>query len=310
MTTQTALILLLLLLVGAASLVLFLDARQRRMDRHIATAIAISAAQEAVSIRRTRAAQKVRLLHRLVNYRPGITYLIRPRYVLLFGLIPVAAIFYANKFLDFPTIHVAIAALVAALFAVRGVFGWQRHRLATQLFRQLPDAIELVVGAVRSGLPVGEAFRSIAREMPEPTAGQFAVAVSEMGLGAPLEDALEGIRERTGVAEYGFFAVTLAVQTKAGGNLSETLRTLSDTVRQRVTLAARAKAMAGEVIFSSRALSLAPWIIGGGLYLLNPRLVDLLFTDPTGKRLLAYAIVSVIIGSLVISWMVRRNTAI
>ncbi|WP_248313079.1 type II secretion system F family protein [Bosea sp. F3-2] len=221
-----------------------------------------------------------------------------------------AAIFYANKLLDFPPIHVAIAAFVAALFAVRGLFGWQRHRLATQLFRQLPDAIEMVVGAVRSGLPVGEAFRSIAREMPQPTAGQFAVAVSEMGLGAPLEDALEGIRERTGVAEYGFFAVTLAVQAKAGGNLSETLRTLSDTVRQRVTLAGRAKAMAGEVIFSSGALSLAPWIIGSGLYLLNPRLVDLLFTDPTGQRLLAYAIVSVILGALVISWMVRRNTAI
>ena len=62
------------------------------------------------------------------------------------------------------------------------------------------------------------------------------------------------------------FAVTLAVQMKSGGSLAETLQTLGDTVRQRVALAARAKALAGEVIFSSRALSCAPVIVGGLLY--------------------------------------------
>jgi tight adherence protein B len=106
------------------------------------------------------------------------------------------------------------------------------------------------------------------------------------------------------------FAVTLAVQMKSGGRLSETLQTLGDTVRQRVALAARAKALAGEVIFSSRALSCAPLIVGGLLYLINPETVDLLFYDPTGRMLLAYATASVIIGALVIRWMIRRETAI
>ena len=68
-------------------------------------------------------------------------------------------------------------------------------------------------------------------------------------------------------------------------------------MRQRVTLAARAKALAGEVIFSSRALSVAPFIVGGLLYLINPQIVDLLFTDPTGRKLLAYAVASVLIGN-------------
>jgi tight adherence protein B len=121
---------------------------------------------------------------------------------------------------------------------------------------------------------------------------------------------MEGVYQRTQVAEYGFFAVTLGVQMKAGGGLAETLQTLGDTVRQRVALAARAKALAGEVIFSSRALSVSPLIALGLLYLANPQLVDLLFTDPTGRKMLAYAAASVFIGTMVIRWMVRRDTTL
>jgi tight adherence protein B len=104
--------------------------------------------------------------------------------------------------------------------------------------------------------------------------------------------------------------VTLAVQAKSGGGLAETLQTLAETVRQRVALAARAKALAGEVIFSARALSLAPVIVGGLLYWINPETVDLLFYDPTGRKALAYAAASVLTGVFVIRWMIRRDTAI
>ena len=103
--------------------------------------------------------------------------------------------------------------------------------------------------------------------------------------------------------------MTLAVQAKSGGGLAETLQTLAETVRQRVALAARAKALAGEVIFSARALSCAPFIVGGLLYKLNPESVDLLFYDPTGRTLLTYAVASVLVGTLVIRWMIRRGTA-
>jgi tight adherence protein B len=106
------------------------------------------------------------------------------------------------------------------------------------------------------------------------------------------------------------FAVTLAVQAKSGGSLAETLMTLAETVRQRVALAARAKALAGEVIFSSRALSASPLLVGGLLYWINPQTVDQLFYDPTGNMLLAYAVASVLVGHFVIRWMIRRETAL
>ncbi len=244
-----------LLLIGAAALTLVLDARQRRIDRHVAMALSTAHAESVPSIRRAQIKSRWRFLHGLANYKAGSAYYFRPGYVLLAGAIAAAAVFYANGFLQFPILYVSLAALVVAVMVVRGLFGWQRRRLADALFRQLPDAIEMVTSAVRSGLPVNEAFRTIAREMPQPTAGQFALVCSELALGRPPEEAIEGVYRRTEVAEYGFFAVTLGVQMKSGGGLAETLQTLADTVRQRVTLAARAKALAGEVIFSSRALS-------------------------------------------------------
>jgi tight adherence protein B len=307
---QSLIIVVLLLLVGAAALTLFLDARQRRIDRHVEIALSTAQSESIPSIRRAPVETRWLFFHRLANYKVGITYDLRPAYVLLAGAVSAAAVFYANSWVGFSILDVSLAAVLVAILVVRGLFGWQRRRLADRLFRQLPDTIAMVTSAVRSGLPVNEAFRTIAREMPQPTAGQFAIICSELALGRPPEEAMEGVFQRTQVAEYGFFAVTLGVQMKSGGGLAETLQTLGDTVRERVALAARAKALAAEVIFSSRALSVAPVLIGGILYLINPRIVDLLFTDPTGKRLLVFAGASVLIGTLVIRWMIRRDTGL
>jgi tight adherence protein B len=303
-------LIVLLLLICAAGMTLSLDARQRRIDRQLEIALPTSQSVSLLSIRRLQVESRWSFLHRLANYRAGIPYGLRPAYVLLAGVTAAAAIFYANSLLEFSMLYVSLAAAIVAVMVVRGLFGWQQRRFANQLFQQLPDTTQLVTSTVRSGLPVHEAFRTISREMPQPTAGQFAIVCSELSLGRPPEEALEDVYQRTQVAEYGMFAVTLAVQMKSGGRLSETLQTLADTVRQRVALAARAKALAGEVIFSSRALSCAPLIVGGLLYWINPETVDLLFYDPTGRMLLAYAITSVIIGTLVIRWMIRRETAL
>jgi tight adherence protein B len=310
MIPQFLTIIVLLLLICAAGMTLLLDTRQRRIDRQLAIALPTSYSASLPSIRRMQAESRWLFLHRLANYKAGIIYDWHPTYVLLSGVIAATAIFYANILLGFSMLYVSLAAVIVAVMVVRGLFGWQQRRLANQLFRQLPDTIELVSSTVRSGLPVNEAFRTICREMPQPTSGQFAIVCNELSLGRPPEEAVEAVYRRTQVAEYGIFAVTLGVQMKSGGRLTETLETLGDTVRQRVALAARAKALAGEVIFSSRALSASPLIVGGLLYWINPQTVDLLFYDPTGRMLLAYAIASVLIGSLVIRWMIRRDTAL
>jgi tight adherence protein B len=308
--SESLIIIVLVLVMCAAAETLWLDRRQKRFDRQLAIALPSSHPASLPSIRRLEAGSRWLFLHRLANYRAGIAYQWQPVYVLLAAVIAAAAIFYANTVLGFSTLYVSIAAAIVGIMVLRGLFGWQQRRLANKLFRQLPDTIQLVTSTVRSGLPVNEAFRTIAREMPQPTAGQFAIVCSEVALGRPPEEAIEDVYMRTQVAEYGIFAMTLAVQLKSGGSLSETLQTLGDTVSQRVAMAARAKALAGEVIFSSRALSCAPLIVGGVLYWVNPQSVDLLFSDPTGNMLLAYAVASVIIGHMVISWMIKRETGL
>ncbi|WP_342710733.1 type II secretion system F family protein [Bradyrhizobium sp. B124] len=305
------LIIVLLLLLCATVNTLWLDSRQRQMDRQIEIALPASEAATLVSIRRAEKASRWDMLRRVANYQPDITYVLHPAYVFLAGATAAGLVVYANhRLLQWSTPTVSIVAGGVALLVVRGMFGWQRSRFINQLFGQLPDAIQLVTSTVRSGLPVNEAFRAIAREMPEPTSGQFKIVCSELAMGGAPEEAVEGIYQRTLVPEYAMFAVTLAVQLKAGGSLAETLQILADTVSQRVALAARAKALAGEVIFSSRALSLSPFIIGGLLYAINPQSVDLLFYDPTGNMLLAYALGSVVVGHFVIRWMIKRETAL
>ena len=310
MIPSFVIVIVLALLMCAAAISLWLDARERRMDRQQAIALPTSHAASLPSIRRLETRSRSQLLHRLANYRPGVAYACRPAYVLLAGFLAAAAVLYANQLFGFSTLTVSIAAGLVGLMVVRGLFGWQQHRLTDQLFRQLPDAIQLVTSTVRSGLPVNEALRAVAREMPQPIQGQFAIVCSELSLGRPADEAVEAVYQRTQVAEFAMFAVTLAVQLKSGGSLAETLQTLGDTVTQRVALAARAKALAGEVIFSSRALTCAPFIIGGLLYLASPQSIDMLFYDPLGNKLLAYAIGSVVLGHFVIRWMIRRETAI
>jgi tight adherence protein B len=307
---QIALIAILIAVLAYGGITLMLDARQRRIDRHVEQAVPQSRSANLVSVRRQHMESRWQFLYGIANYRPGITYDIGPGFVILGGIMAAVAVLYANSFVGFSFVKICLGASLVGFAVVRGLFGWQQRLMANRLFRQLPDAIELVRTTVQSGLPVNDAFQTVAETMPQPTSGQFAIVCDEMRLGKSPDEALDGVYQRVGVTEYAIFAVALAVQSKSGGRLTETIQTLGDQVRQRVTMAARAKAMAGEVIFSARALSVSPVIIGGFLYWICPQMVDLLFTDPTGRMLLAYAVVSVIVGTLVIRWMVRRETTV
>jgi tight adherence protein B len=301
------------LLSSMAGLWLAFDGcKRRRIERQLAAVLpAPTVGHQPLSLRRAQVQEKWRLLHRLINYDPGIVYAIRPLYTLPIAAIVFFAIFYVGTgFLGFVPSSVTVVAAAAGLLAIRSLLGWQQRRFANGLFQQLPDVVELITSTVKAGLPVAEAFRVVARDMPQPTAGQFELVLKELALGSQAEDALYGVYHRTHVTEYSMFAVTVAVQTKSGGSLAETLKILGDTVRQRVGLAGRAKALAGEVIFSARALTAAPFVVGGLMYLLNPRMMTLLFTDYTGRMMLAYAGTSVVIGALVIQWMIRRGTAL
>ena len=200
------------------------------------------------------------------------------------------------------------AGIVTGVLTVRTVFNWERRRYGLRLRNQMPDMIELLASSVRAGLPVSEAFRAVARELPAPTRGEFDRIAREMALGASAEVALMDLFRRSEVAEYAIFAVTLGVQSRSGGRLAETVQLLAETIRQRIALASRASALAAEAKLSAYVLSVLPFIGAGAMALTQKGFLDPLFHDPRGKRLLVIGGTLLLLGQLTMRKMINSAT--
>jgi tight adherence protein B len=187
----------------------------------------------------------------------------------------------------------------------RNFFSWAQQRHQNALLVQFPDALAMLVRSVRVGIPVLEAIRAVSREAPAPTGPEFARLMDQISIGVALEDAVVEMSERAGIAEYRFFATTLALQTQTGGTLSETLESLADVIRKRQALKSRGKALTAEARASAAILGALPFVSGIMLYFINPDYIGLLFTDSTGNMLFGGAVVSLGTGMLVIRALIR-----
>src|SRR5689334_19100703 len=118
------------LLLCATAVTLWLDARERRMQRQLAIALQTAPTASLPSIRRAETGSRSLLLHRLVNYNPDVVYAWHPIYVLLAAVLAACAVFYVNRLFEFSGTHVSIAAAIVAFLVMRGLFGWQRRRFA------------------------------------------------------------------------------------------------------------------------------------------------------------------------------------
>lgn len=205
------------------------------------------------------------------------------------------------------------AALPAGLLVAAGAFRWRRWRAATAVTRafevQLPEAIGLMVRCVRAGVPVGEALSEAGTEMAAPAGPLFAAADRKVRLGRQLEDALWDLAAAVRVAEFDFLCVAVAVQRETGGNLAETLAGLEATVRKRLTLRLKVKALTSEARASALIIGALPLLMGAGLALLAPDYLAPLFETGPGRLLLATAVGSLVIGAGLMSHLVRRETA-
>lgn len=199
-----------------------------------------------------------------------------------------------------------VAGLASGLLAARAVFAWQHARYCDAVFRQIPDALGLMVRAIRAGLPLAEALRGISREMPSPSKEEFARVVGDMAIGRPVEAALIRLHERTGLTEYAFLAVTLGLQSQTGGSLAETLENLADTVRKRVAMAKRAKALAAEARMQAGMLVVLPFIAALAMSMIQPFYVAAFTENPTGQRMAMIGLFLMLLGLLTIRWLIRQ----
>lgn len=206
----------------------------------------------------------------------------------------------------FPAVMLGV---IAAVGSLRMIFLWELGKHREEAFKQIPDAIGLMVRAVRAGLPVGEAVRSVAREMPDPTRAEFQRLLGETAIGTPLDKALWGIYERTNLREYAFLSVVIGLQSQTGGSLAEALDNIADIVRKRVAMAAKAQALAGQAKASAGILVALPPFAGAAVSAIKPGYLDALFVDPRGNNLLTMALVLLTLGLLTIRSMIKRSTS-
>lgn len=171
--------------------------------------------------------------------------------------------------------------------------------------QHFPNAIDIMIRGVKSGLPVSEGLRVIANEVPDPVGTEFRLLVDSGQVGVSLEDALERMSERMPTQDVNFFRTVLSIQKQTGGNLAEALSNLSETLRERYKLKLKIKALTAEARVSAIVLGCLPLVVGAAVYLLRPEYVEMLWTDPTGQTMTMGAAVWMTFGVLTLRAMVN-----
>jgi tight adherence protein B len=193
------------------------------------------------------------------------------------------------------------AAVALPHFTVSFLIG----KRVAQFNARFPDAIELMVRGLRSGLPISETMGVVAAEVAGPIAIEFQQVVDKMKIGRTMEVALQEAADRVGTPEFQFFVITLAIQRETGGNLAETLGNLADVLRKRAQMKLKIKAMSSESKASAYIVGSLPFVVFGLVWFINPSYMNGFFVD---ERLIVAGIGGMIwmgLGALIMAKMVR-----
>jgi len=202
--------------------------------------------------------------------------------------------------------------LGAAGLGFAGAFGFPRWLLSFLRKRReakfidgLADAVDIIVRGVKAGLPLGDCIKMITMEAPEPLKTEFRLIMETQAIGIPLGEACGKLYERTPLPEANFFGIVVAIQQKAGGNLSEALGNLSKVLRDRKKMRAKIQAMSQEAKASAAIIGALPIAVMILVYITSPQYITLLFTHPTGHIMLAGSAVWMTMGVLVMKKMIN-----
>ncbi len=150
---------------------------------------------------------------------------------------------------------------------------------SAQFTARFPDAIELMVRGLRSGLPISETISVVGQEIPGPVGVEFKEVGDKMRIGKTMEVALQDTADRLKTPEFQFFVIALAIQRETGGNLAETLGNLADVLRKRAQMKLKIKAMSSEAKASAWIVGALPFIVFGLVYSMNPEYLAGFFTE-------------------------------
>ncbi len=214
-------------------------------------------------------------------------------------VLTIAAFFGGTPFYILPGVLLA-----GALGLPRWFVAFRRARRVKAFLKEFPNALDVIVRAVKSGLPLNDAVRMIASESQEPVRGEFRRIVEAQQIGLSIPEACMRMPETMPCAEAGFFGIVIQIQAQAGGNLSEALGNLSRVLRDRKKMKMKVQALAMEAKASAYIIGALPFVVASLIYLSSPSYIMPLFTTSTGNLILVCSGVWMSIGIFVMKKMI------
>jgi tight adherence protein B len=222
-------------------------------------------------------------------------------YSAVFGVLMTVIAFVAGL----PLIVLPGILLVAGLGLPRWFVSFRRGRRVKAFLKEFPNALDIIVRAIKSGLPLNDAIRLIASESPEPVRSEFRRIVEAQQLGMTIPEACMRMPESMPCPEASFFGIVIQIQQQAGGNLSEALGNLSRVLRDRKKMKAKVQALSMEAKASAAIIGALPFIVAFLVFMSSPNYIMPLFTKSTGHLILGISGLWMGMGLLVMRKMIN-----
>jgi tight adherence protein B len=224
--------------------------------------------------------------------------------------ITISAALGAGAFLLFLLIDAGVFTALAAAFAAGiGVPAWLlkflKKRREAKFINAFADGVDIIVRGIKAGLPLLDSLRIISTDAPEPLKSEFRAILETQAIGMPIGEACAKLYDRIPVAEANFFGIVIAIQQKAGGNLSEALGNLSKVLRERKKMKAKIQAMSMEAKASASIIAALPMAVMLLVYITSPDYIQLLWTHPTGRMMMACCVIWMSMGVFVMRKMIN-----
>ncbi len=219
----------------------------------------------------------------------------------IFGIVATGLAFLGG----FGPIVWAGAFFVATFGIPRWYVSMRRKKRFKAFVKEFPNSVDVIVRGVKAGLPLNDCLSIIAREAKDPVGSEFKKVVESQKMGMTMAEAIGKLYDNIPIPETNFFGIVIAIQSSAGGNLSEALGNLAKVLRDRKKMDEKIKAMSSEAKASAGIIGSLPFCVTLLIYLTTPDYISILFTHPTGHMILGGAFLWMSMGIMVMKKMIN-----
>lgn len=245
---------------------------------------------------------KKRLTVKQLVFQAGLT--IKPRTFIRNSIILGAVVFVVLFIVQVPLLFAAIFGVTAGYLLPRLWLNSKRKKYQNLFLDELPNAVEAIVRGVKTGLPLNDSMRSVAKDAKEPVKSEFQRVLDQQAFGLSMTEAVQVLLDRVPLPEVNFFVVVITVQQQAGGNLSEALGNLARVLRNRKKMKQKIKAMSSEAKASAGIIGSLPFVVGTLVSVVSPTYLLPLFVTDMGHIMLGIAFLMLSMGVFVMKRMI------